>query len=396
MSIKKIIKNAILCPVEETKPHLPFPKKQLDPLLAFLENNETVEGEAKIFQRGTVTPEYKLDCCKQDLGAGGAYLLSDALKNNVKIESILFGTGGIGDKGAKSVADLLKENQTIQTVYLGCNLIESKGAEDLAKALENNSGVRALWLKRNPIGDKGLKGIAQLLRKNRRLRSLDLVNTQIGIEGLEYLIETLIEEEYPLERLYLSGNALGPKIGKLLTPLLEKNTHLQELLLSVNCLKNDGIKGLLPGLASNKTLLNLGLSSNGIQNESAKELFKVLEQHPRLQVLDLGYSRSTRVLSAKANELGDDCALALWDFLRNNKQLYHLDLIRNQFTKEGLLLILEGLTNNKNLKELKLGKGFKGTTAKAIKEHLAQNLKENPDAIFQKHRDVQMIKSVYR
>ena len=395
MKDKTQLQNKILCPIDETIEGLPFPQEEITPLLDFLSNNQTVEG-AHSFKRGTITPEKKLDCCKQDLGATGAKLLTNALKNNTEIESILFGTGGIGNEGAKSVAELLEQNQSIETVYLGCNLIEAEGANALAASLENNPTVRALWLKRNPIGDAGVKSIAQLLKKNRQLRSLDLVNTQIGLEGLATLVQALIEEDYPLERLYLSGNAFGPEAGEIIAQLLEQHKHLKELLLSVNCLGDKGTLAISEGLKKNQTLINLSLASNGITDESATHLLAAVAEHPNLQVLDLGYSRSTRVLEAKPNKLGDHTAMALKQLLLQNTQLYHLDLVKIYLTQKGLNAILEGLKNNKTLKELRLGKGFNGPTLTQIKSLLKQNLKENPDAVFKRHRDVLMIKSVYR
>ena len=145
MKPKIELKNKILCPIDKTIGPLSFPKKEIEPLLDFLEYNKSIQAEQQVFKRGTVTPQKQLDCCKQDLGATGAKLLSDALKNNTEIKSILFGTGSIGDEGAKSVGELLEQNQTIETVYLGCNLIEANGANALANSLENNSTARNTW-----------------------------------------------------------------------------------------------------------------------------------------------------------------------------------------------------------------------------------------------------------
>lgn len=63
---------------------------------------------------------------------------------------------------------------------------------------------------------------------------LDLVNTLIGKEGLAALVDALVQEDYPLERLYLSGNFLDESAAGTLAKLLLENRHLQEIYLSVN------------------------------------------------------------------------------------------------------------------------------------------------------------------
>ncbi len=389
------MKYKLLCPIQQPIESLPFEEKELHSLLDFLSNDLPIT-EATIFKRGTITEEGKLDCCKQDLGAVGAGLLANALKNNTNIKSILLGTGGIGDEGAKQVAHLLTENNHIETVYLGCNYIEATGATHLTQALENNKSVKALWLKRNPIGVEGAKSMAHLLTQNRQLKSLDLVNTHIGLEGLKAICTILIDTQYPLERLYLSGNQIDEKGAMVLAQLLASTSTLQELLLSVNHLGDEGTCMLAEGLSQNQTLTNLGLASNNMGNTGATALFKSLENHPTLQKLDLGYSRSTKVLEAQANQIGDEAMTSFKNVLTKNTTLYHIDLNRNQLTLTGLKLIEKGLENNTRLKTLILGKKFQKHTLAQIKQHLEQNLASNPTAIFQTHQDVKMIKSVYR
>ncbi len=389
------LENKILCPIDGAKNELNFSKEELDPLLEFLTSNKVVEA-SQVFARGTITKEQKLDCCKQDLGAEGARLLSNALKFNTQIKSILLGTGGIGNEGAKNVGKLLEENKSIETVYLGCNYIGAEGAAALSKSLEDNSSVRALWLKRNPIGVEGAKKVAQLLRKNRNIRSLDLVNTQIGIEGLKGVLEVLEMENYPIERLYLSGNAFDTKVGVLLSNFLSKNTHLKELLLSVNCLGSEGVQQLADGLKLNQQLSNLSLASNGIEEEGIVYLLKIVSEHSSLQALDLGYSRSTKVLGAKANEMGALVAESLGKMLAQNQQLYYLDIARHHFNQWDVDKVIAGLEQNKSLKELHLGKGIHKKQKAYIKELLAQNLANDPQGVLVRHQDVKMIKSVYR
>ena len=384
-----------LCPVKQPIGALPFDYQEIEPLLGFLYADAEIK-EQYTFDRGTVRPDGRLDCCKQDLGAAGAKLLADALKGNSKIEAILFGTGALGDEGAKHVADLLKENQSIKTVYLGCNYIESKGVGHLASAIKDNPNIHSLWLKRNPIGAAGAKHIAQLLVENQHIRTLDLVNTHIGLEGLSAIVKVLIASQNPLKRLYLSGNNFGTKEAKLFKNLLAENQHLTELLLSVNNFGNEGAYAIAKGLTANKTLRNLSLASNGIEAQGGIALMQAVQTHPTLERLDLGYARSTKVLGSAANEIGDLGANAIKNLLAGNNHLLYLNLMRNKISSQGLQQIVEGLEKNNTLLELPLGNGIPQKIKTQVRNLLSRNLangnKEKPMA----HEDVRIIKSVYR
>lgn len=384
-----------LCPLKKPIGDLAFDYQEIEPLLGFLYANAAI-NETYTFDRGTVRPDGRLDCCKQDLGAAGTKLLTNALKDNSRIEAILFGTGGLGNQGVKHVADLLKENQFIKTVYLGCNYIENKGVGYLTAALKDNSNVRSLWLKRNPIGKIGASHIAQLLMENHYIRTLDLVNTHIGLEGLSEVVNALIVNKHPLERLYLSGNAFETKEAKLIAELLSENQYLTEVLLSVNNFADEGALVIADGLSSNKTLRNLSLASNGIGKKGGIALLQAVQAHPTLERLDLGYARSTKILGCTANRIGDLGASRVKKLLTENNQLLYLNLMRNSISIRGFQQIVEGLQDNKTLLDLRLGKGVPQKIKHIIKDLLVANLsnsdKEKPIA----HEDVQIIKSVYR
>ncbi|MEN7551537.1 hypothetical protein AAG747_26705 [Rapidithrix thailandica] len=385
----------LICPVKTSHPELTFDYSELEPLLHFLEEDREVEG-VREFQRGTVIAGGKLDCCKQNLGPAGAHMLSKALQKNTTIQSILFGTGGIGNEGAKSVAGLIAQNQYIRTVYLGCNLIESQGVEYLSQALTDNTSVRALWLKRNPVGVEGARKIAGLLKQNSNIRTLDLVNTRIGYQGVKYLVEVLLENNYPLEILYLSGNTLDSRAAVLLAELVANSTSLKELLLSVNNLGDNGAVQLAKGLSQNQHLLNLGLASNGIQARGGAAIFKALSHHPQLQQLDLGYAKSTKVLNALPNQIGEEGAKALYGFLVQNKKLLKLNLSKNQLERKELDGLLEGLSKNTVLQKLILGKGYHKEVKEQIRQLTEQNAQTGKDLQVEIHEDVLAIKSVYR
>src|SRR3954465_538020 len=110
----------IHCPIKGVQSITPCPAEEVEPLLDFLRSNAPA-AEMRHFPRGIVTPDGRLDLCKQDLGPEGCRCIIAALKGNVHVRSILLGTDAIGDSGADAVAGLVGENEHVEILYLGCN-----------------------------------------------------------------------------------------------------------------------------------------------------------------------------------------------------------------------------------------------------------------------------------
>ncbi len=312
--------NPIICPIPPPHgadtPFTPCPLEELTPLLRHLWAGDPV-GDVTAFPRGTMTPDGRLDLCKQSIGVDGCRDVTSALRCNPHVKCLLLGTDGIGDTGAGVVADLLERSELLTTVYLGCNWIGGEGAARLADAVSENRAVTGLWLKRNPLRDEGAFALAAMLRRNTTLRVLDLVNTGFGADGLTAILSTLTEAGTGagVERLYLGGNGLGPGSAPLLGDLLRHNTCLKALQLNVNALGDTGASVLAEGLRGNTTLRELGLASNGLGTDGLCAVLGAAMSHPALRSVDLSYARSTRALRGTANAFGDrESRLALRAF----------------------------------------------------------------------------------
>lgn len=376
----------IICPVTKSYHSSDEVLAEIKPLVEFLKNGDSAEQE-QTFPRGTVTSDLRLDLCKQNIGIEGCALIADSLRENKTIKSLLLGTDGIGDAGAEKIAELIKHNQTLETIYLGCNDIRAKGAEALAAAIEENQSVKGLWLKRNPIGTGGAQKLAQILKKNTALKVLDLVNTDLKPEGIAEILDTLINHNRSIERLYLGGNKIAA--AEDFKKLLASNNALKSLMLNVNSLGDGGAFEIAEGLKLNRNLEELGLASNNIGLTGAKALLESLNSHPNLRNLDLGYAPSTRVLGAERNDLGDEFAIYLRDFLSANPPLHLLNLSKTGITQKGFAIIEEGLRQNTNLCGLKIN----GKLSESAKEKLQENSRR---INYQSAPEIKAIKSVYR
>jgi Ran GTPase-activating protein (RanGAP) involved in mRNA processing and transport len=381
--------NIIHCPIKGALEVQPCDAHEITPLLDHLQADLSVAQET-VFPRGTVTPDGRLDLCKQNLGPQGCRLVTRALEGNTCVVSLLLGTDGIGNEGAHDVAQLIERNAHLEIVYLGCNGIQAPGAITLAQSLTGNSSIVGLWLKRNPIGPEGARALAQMLRYNTTLRTLDLVNTAIGSQGLSLLLDVLRQENHTLERLYLGGNCLGRRDAEALAALLHDNQSLRALLLNVNALGDDGMESLAEGLRANRTLRELGLASNGLTARGAQYLVGALRVHPTLSILDLGWSPSTKVLGATPNTIGDEGAAAIGAMLRDNSVLTRLDLRHNGISQWGCHALADGLEGNTTLQYLMLDTPLHTQPQALLERNRAEASPQQPS------RDVTLIRSVYR
>ncbi len=321
----------------------------------------------------------------------GCQMIAEALEKNTAVRSLLLGTDSIGDQGAAAIARLVENNAALEVVYLGCNGIGFEGMAHITRAVAQSKTVAGLWLKRNPIGPRGGEQIAEMLRCNRSLRTLDLVNTGLDSEGIHAVVQALTQDNRTVERLYLGGNQIGPKEVQYLAELLRVNPTLKALLLNVNRIGDEGADLLAEALRANQTLQELGLASNDISYAGAIPLLEAVQDHPTLTTLDMGYSRSTRVLGAFPNRISDEGAAIVGKLLAKNPPLCRLDLRGNGITEQGRGNILAGLHQNTHLGYLFLD----GKADLRIDALLTHNRASAPQRM-QQADDVALIKSVYR
>lgn len=381
------------------QPHCPLPKPLESPaqalldlrtLLTFLEQNPPIE-ETIVFPRGTIAADGRLDLCKQRIGTQGAQLITDALRHNTGVVSLLLGTNGIGDTGARNIAQLVRANHCLKVLYLGCNAISDRGIEAIALALRDNESVTGLWLKRNPIGAEGAHHLADMLSHNQSIRSLDLVHTHIGDEGMAAILATLTSTNRAVERLYLGGNQISARHANLLANLLRSNNRITGLFLNVSCLEDDGAEILAAGLSENQTLVDLGLASNGIQDRGCRALVGAIMHHPSLRRLDLGYSASTKALGSKANNFGDQAVKALAHYVKSNASLWTLNLLKTGIAQQGIDVLTDALEQNHTLCELTLA-----TKQYAKIESLLERNRLGNGSYANVFPDSSLIRSVYR
>ncbi|MEU3668491.1 gala protein [Streptomyces virginiae] len=373
----------VRCPAIEHPDLPPADPAGLDPLLARLAADRPVEAD-ETFPLGTLRADGRVDLCKQGLGPAGAARLLPAAAASAYATHLLLGTNAIGDTGAATLADALTtEGHGLHTLYLGCNRIGPDGTASLAGALADDTTVRALWLKRNPLFEDGARTLAALLRRNTALRTLDLVNTGIGAGGVRLLLDSLLEREQPLERLFLGGNGLGPDAAPLLAALI-REAGVRELYVPANHLGDEGAAALARAAEDSAHPVRLGLGGNGIGVAGARALAASLG---RIEALDLGRTLSERSLGAPGNHPGDEGAYALAAALPGSP-LRRLELRHTGLTGRGAKGLLAAVPHDTPLEYVGLGPGL----PRRVKRSFSERLRPARAA----HPDVRAIGSVYR
>lgn len=301
---------------------VPRPATELAPLLRWLRSGD-VTGERLDFEAGSVLPDGRLDLCKQSLGAEGAALVAEALRDSQApspVRHVLLGTDGLGDEGAAAVAGMAGGSADgpaphVETLYLGCNGITAKGACRIADQLRASPQVvTGVWLKRNPLGSAGGPAAAQLIESVRALRTLDLVQTGLDAAGLAALTGALLTAAGTgrrVDRVFLGGNPLGPAGAEALVELIARG-GVRELYVSAAQLGDAGALRIAAALqrAPKGMLVRLAVASNGIGPGAAARLVTAAVS-AGVELLDLGRVRAAGALSAADNHIDDAAATVI-------------------------------------------------------------------------------------
>ena len=129
---------------------------------------------------------------------------------------------------------------------------------------------------------------------------------------------------------------------------------LRNLVIQYTPLTNDCIQHLCMLLANNKRLHDLVIRYHSISDRGVIKISKALEYNSTLTILDLNNNPLITSTSGKA----------LSHLLLNNSSLDVLDLRYTSLSTESVLLILQSLSDNTNIRELNLDYRHKETCIK--------------------------------
>lgn len=373
----------------EPEPVVPCTREDLEPLLAYLRSNVEVESQTA-FCKGTMTPDGRLDLCKQVVGPEGIAPLLGAMMRTDRVKRLLLGNNIVGDGGAEAIARFIRERRDspLDGWYIAGNHIGPAGLAHVCDALAHDAKVTSLWLKRNPLKAAGMVPLARLLRTNRAIEVLDLVNCGLLDEGLATLLDALSgpDANKTLKHLYLGTNGITARSGPRLEHFLARDCALESLYLSCNRLGDEGVAHLARGLAQNTSLRRVSVASNRIGPRGAAALSEALAHHPTLALFDLGFTKATVAVGELGNFIGDEGARAIARALAQNASLRVLDLLHNYISQVGVNHLREAMAVNRTLVSLQLTQ-FGRVHNEPGKEELRAALSRNRSLVPEAERE---------
>ena len=152
------------------------------------------------------------------------------------------------------------------------------------------------------------------------------------------------------KEIYLNSSSTNSTVSLLSSTKLH-TLNLRSLGIGYTPLTNDCIQYLCILLTNNKTIQELDISFHSISDRGVTNICQSLEHNSALTSLDLYYNPLITSTSGQA----------LSHLLLNNSSLVELNLRKTSLSTESILLILQSLSNNNNIRILRLDKRHKET-----------------------------------
>ena len=260
--------------------------------------------------------------------------LSESLKNQKNLKTL--NLGGNKMKPSSIFSESLLHNSSITNLQISSNKSGDEGMKYLSETLKTNHFVKQLNISKNLINNKGMVFFSESLKHNSSLHIIDLSHNIFEEKGMNCLSESLIVNNN-LKEINLSSLKFSNESTKRLSEALKINCSLNKIDLSLNDIRTQGMYNLFDSLAHNQTLKNVNLSCNYFNGEVFSKI-----QNLNLEILDLSL-----------NSLKIDQIIPLFEYLKKNHTLKHLDISKCGLSwKELIPKIIDLIKTNDTLLEI--------------------------------------------
>nr|KAF6411131.1 NLR family pyrin domain containing 5 [Rousettus aegyptiacus] len=255
--------------------------------------------------------------------------ISKILVTSTCLKSLSLMGNKVTNQGITPLCDALKVSQcTLKKLILGNCDLSAAGCQDLAMALIGNQSLTHLYLSTNSLGSEGVNLLCRALKLfSCALQRLILNECNVDVAGCGFLALALTGNQH-MTHLSLSMNPLGDNGMNLLCEVVaEPSCHLQDLELVKCHLTAACCKNVSYMITRSKHLRSLDLAANTLGDSGMAELCEGLKQR----------KSSLRRLGLEACDLTSDCCEGLSLALSCNQCLTSLNLMRNNFSPEGMM-----------------------------------------------------------
>lgn len=241
----------------------------------------------------------------------------------------------MGDVYANCFSEGINQYKDVKELDLTNNRLSENGCTKIVQKLKLKN-ILKIVLAENKIGHSTILGIIDIIDYNHsKLKWLDIESTQVSDKSISSLCKSLCSNKV-LRHLNIAKNNLGYISAIALSNMLKENNVLKRLDLHWNNFRSVGAHEFCQGLAVNASLLELDLSWNSLGRDSsldvAKALGNALKSNKELMHLDIGYNYFSKaeceVISEMIKDnhtilglhaLGNDCGIDSKGFVLPNE-----------------------------------------------------------------------------
>ena len=260
----------------------------------------------------------------------GRMLATNKVLSELNIAMTEISCDGMAPLGAGLAA-----NKTLNVLNLSNNNVRSKGAILVMASLASSTSIRKLHFCNNHLKDDISPHFESFFGKNGTLEALDLSGNSLTRKFCASLVAPF-KAGCSLLELNLSRNPLGSRGIAALGTAIRKNKRLEVLNVCGCQIEPQGFVDFCGNLARNKSLVKLYISNNPLLDEGCVALGEVIENHPKLKVLEM-----------ELVEIGDPTAVVIFNAIMKSKQMKKLS-VKNNLVRDGIL-VQKTIVANPNL-----------------------------------------------
>ena len=294
---------------------------------------------------------------------------------NTALQKLVISHNNVGDNGAAAIASCLQCNSSLRVLCISNCAIGNIGAMKIAEALKVNTTLQKLDISLNgeALNSDSLTEFSTFLKDNYTLKKVNFCKHQI-IGNSEGIQQAVIENCMKLKQLDLSCHHFNTEAIATMCDSIKLDCAVKKLSIC-NCdITSSGIKRMTETLSDfNHSLKKLDISSNNLSDDGAEAIGDYLSKSSILCELNVSCSGITHVGAVKVakalkcnttntlrkldisrNSISDDGVAAFGECLKTNNTLLKLDLSYNQITVKSMTIFADAIQENKGLRTLKL------------------------------------------
>ena len=303
----------------------------------------------------------KLHLNSNHIGDEGCEYISEGIKKNDTLEDLNIENNDITNRGARLIAASIKNKYNFMSLNLSSNQLTEIDDElyeiydylsyiNIAANKISNSGIIRLFhgtednklFKKIRLCDLDkVDDIFIFKTRNENLKRFDLSYNNINISLIKNILCLKNISYLNLQTNNIDDNA----ISKICRFIVEYNSVVKSLLLQNNLFTSNGAAHIAEMLKVNKTIVEMNLADNQIKHSGLNKICDVLsENNNTLQMLMVNFTGAN-----------DYCANNVAKMLKKNKKLICFSIMGNNFSDNGIDIIISALKSNTTLKQLALG-----------------------------------------